>query len=138
LAEKEMNDMHKPWMPVVAGILDIVSGACGVAIGLFMALPFHAARAAQAAPGVAPRFGPHMGGGFPPMPNFFFPGMSLAMGITLIVLGALAIVGGVYSLRIKNWGLALAGSIGAVITGRLLGIVALIFIVLGRKDFQNT
>jgi hypothetical protein len=72
------------------------------------------------------------------MPPFFFPGMSLAMGITLIVLGALAIVGGVYSLRIKNWGLALAGSIGAVITGRLLGIVALIFIVLGRKDFQNT
>ena len=131
--------MNKPWMPVVAGILDIVSGAMGVLMGLFMALPLHTARIAQAASGaaskIAPRVVPHMGA-IPHMP-FFFPGMGLAMGITLAVLGVLAIVGGIYALKTKTWGLALAGSIGAVLTGRLLGVIALIFTVLGRKDFEK-
>jgi hypothetical protein len=128
--------MNKPWMPVVVGILDIVSGAMGVLMGLFMALPLHAARAAQAAPGGTSRFGPHLGA-LPQMPHFFFPGMGLVMGITLAVLGVLAIVGGIFALRTKVWGLALAGSIAAVLTGRLLGVLALIFTVLGRKDFQK-
>jgi hypothetical protein len=132
--------MNKPWMPVVAGILDIVSGAMGVMMGLFMAIPMHAARVAQAAPGaagkIAPRVAPHMGA-FPQMPHFFFPGMGLAMGIALAVIGVLAIVGGIYALKTKTWGLALAGSIGAVLTGRLLGVIALIFTVLGRKDFEK-
>jgi hypothetical protein len=59
------------------------------------------------------------------------------MGIALMVLGVLAIVGGVYALKVKAWGLALAGAIGGVITGRLIGVLALIFIVLSRKDFQK-
>jgi hypothetical protein len=132
--------MNKPWMPVVAGILDIVSGAVGVVMGLFMALPLHAARVAQAAPGaaqkIAPRVAPHLGA-FPQMPHLFFPGMGLALGITIAVIGVLAIVGGIFALKNKVWGLALAGSIGAVLTGRLLGVLALIFIVLGRKDFEK-
>ncbi len=124
--------MEEPWMPVVAGILDIVSGALGVVMGLFMALNLHVARAIQA----APWFSPH-GGTLPQMPPIFFPGIGLAMGIALIVLGVLAIIGGIFALRTKAWGLALAGAIAGVITGRLMGIVALIFIVLGRKDFQK-
>jgi hypothetical protein len=132
--------MNKPWMPVVAGILDIISGVAGVVMGLFMALPLHAARVAQAAPGAtqgaAPRIAPHLGA-LPQMPHLFFPGMGLAMGITIAVIGVLAIVGGIFALKNKVWGLALAGSIGAVLTGRLLGVLALIFIVLGRKDFEK-
>jgi len=126
--------MEKPWMPVTAGILDIVSGAFGVVMGLFMALHLHAARAIQA----APKFAPNLGGTLPQMPSIFFTGMGLAMGIALIALGALAIVGGVYALKVKAWGLALAGAIAGVMTGRLLGLLALIFIVLGRKDFQKS
>jgi len=132
--------MNKSWMTVVAGILDILSGAMGVVMGLFMSLHTHAARVAQAAPGaaqkIAPRVAPHMGA-FPQMPHLFFPGMGLALGITIAVIGVLAIVGGIFALKNKVWGLALAGSIGAVLTGRLLGVLALIFIVLGRKDFQK-
>ena len=70
--------MNKPWMPVVAGILDIVSGAMGVMMGLFMALARHAARAAQAAPGAAqgaaPRVAPHLGAtGVPADAAFLLP-----------------------------------------------------------------
>ena len=124
--------MQKPWMPVVGGILDIVSGAFGLVVGLFMSLHLHAARAAQAAPGVARKVAPHVGT-LTQMPHLLFPGM----GIALMVLGVLAIVGGVYALKVKAWGLALAGAIGGVITGRLIGLLALIFIVLSRKDFQK-
>ena len=127
--------MNKPWMPVVAGILDIVSGAMGVVMGLGMSLYQTFAGAAQGATGAAPRFGPHLGG-FPQMPAFF-PGMGLGIGITLAILGVLAIIGGIFALKTKAWGLALAGSVAAVLTGRLLGVLALIFTVLGRKDFQK-
>jgi len=127
-----MQIMEKPWMPVVAGILDIISGSAGVVMGLFMALHLNAARVVQG----AQKFGGHPGG-LPAMPPFFFPGMGTAIGIALIVIGVLAIVGGIFSLRVKAWGLALAGAIGGVITGRLLGVLALIFVVLSRKDFQK-
>jgi len=122
--------MEKQWMPQVAGILDIVSGAAGLAIGLFIAVGRHAARAAAAGAAAPPRM-PGFGM-FPLMPGIFGPGL----GIALIVISVLAIVGGVFALRSRVWGLALAGSIAAVISGRLLGIVALVFAVLGRRDFR--
>lgn len=128
--------MVKPWMPVVAGLLDIVSGAMGIAAGLFISLRIFAVRAVQDAPGVAPRAYPHAGN-FPQMPHMFFPGMGIAFGIALLVIGVLAIIGGVYALRLKTWGLALAGSISAVITGPVIGLLALIFTVLGREDFRK-
>lgn len=128
--------MVKPWMPVVAGLLDIVSGAMGVIAGLCISLRMFAARALQDAAGVAPRVSPHAGN-FPQMPHMFFPGLGIAFGITLLVIGVLAIIGGVYALKLKAWGLALAGSIGAVITGPVIGLLALIFTVLGREDFRK-
>ena len=128
--------MVKPWMPVVAGLLDIVSGSLGILVGLCMSLRMFALKAAQAASGVAPGIAPHAGK-YPQMPHMFFPGMGIALGIVLIAIGVLAIVGGAYALRLKVWGLALAGSIGAVITGPVIGLLALIFTVLGREDFQK-
>jgi hypothetical protein len=127
--------MEKPWMPLVAGILDIVSGAFGLVVGLFMTFARHATRAAGGAgagpvPGATAHF-PGFGM-FPQMHGLFSP----AMGIALIIISVLAIVGGIFALRIKTWGLALAGSIAAVISGRLLGVLALIFTVLGKKDFK--
>ncbi len=134
--------MEKTWMPTVAGILDIVSGAFGLCMGLFMTFARHAAsavpnaarhaasavpNAARQAAGAVPRFGMH-----PPIPAGFHPWM----GIALIVISILAVIGGIFALKAKNWGLALAGSIAAVISGRLLGVLALILIVLGKKDFN--
>jgi hypothetical protein len=126
--------MEKSWMPTVAGILDIVSGAFGLCMGLFMTFARHAAsavpNAARQAAGAIPnasRFGMH-----PPIPAGFHPWL----GIALIVISILAVIGGIFALRVKNWGLALAGSIAAVISGRLLGVLALILIVLGKKDFD--
>ncbi len=126
--------MQKPWMPVVAGLLDIISGAMGLGFGLFLALNLHFPRFAQAAGKFGAAAGGATGGN---VPSMFFPGANLVFGIAAMLLGVLAVLGGVYALKVKTWGLALAGSIAAVITGRVLGVVALIFVVLGRSDFQK-
>ena len=62
--------MEKPWMPVVGGILDIVSGAFGVVVGLFVYLHLHAARAAQATSQTTPKVATHAGA-LNAMPHLF-------------------------------------------------------------------
>jgi hypothetical protein len=53
-----------------------------------------------------------------------------------LIISALAIIGGVYSIKKKSWGLALAGSIAAVIVFFLCGIPAVIFTALGKNEFK--
>jgi hypothetical protein len=52
----------------------------------------------------------------------------------LLLLGILAVVGGVSAIRRKRFGLSLAGAICALISG-LLGILAVIFVALGKREF---
>jgi hypothetical protein len=61
----------------------------------------------------------------------------IVLGIFHALAGALAIVGGVFALKRKHWGWALAGAIGGTITFCLCGIPAIIFIVMGKKEFGN-
>ena len=84
----------KTWMPTTAGILDIISGSCGL-IGTFMFIFL----------GGAMRF-------VPDVPQFLAP-FFMALSIPLAIVSILAIVGGIYALQRKAWGLALAGSIAA-------------------------
>jgi hypothetical protein len=60
-----------------------------------------------------------------------------AMGIFMALLGVLAIIGGIYSLKRKYWGWALAGAIASSITFFPCGIAALIFIAKGQADFKK-
>ncbi len=60
----------------------------------------------------------------------------LVLGIPLIVLGALAMVGGIYALQRKMWGLVLAGSISATLFSPIMGIAAITFTALSRRQFQ--
>ncbi len=48
-----------------------------------------------------------------------------------------AVIGGVFALRRKRWGLALAGAIGTLLTSPPLGIVALILLLSGRNEFRH-
>jgi hypothetical protein len=58
----------------------------------------------------------------------------LIIGLPILVLGVLAVVGGVSAIRRKRFGLSLAGAICAIISG-LLGILAIIFVALGKREF---
>jgi len=60
--------------------------------------------------------------------------MTIAGGVFL-VLGIIAIAGGISAVRRKSFGLALAGAICAL-PSVVFGILALIFISLGREEFE--
>jgi hypothetical protein len=105
--------MEKTWKPTTAGILALIAGALEVIIGLLFA----------AGVGV---LGGILGMGW--LSVIFAP---------LIIFGIIAIVGGIYALRRRIWGLALAGSICALIgPWFLLGILAIIFVSLGKREFK--
>jgi len=93
--------MEKTWKSTVGGILAIVSGVIQVIPGIVIAV---------------------IGGILAP---FGLAWLS-AIGAPLIVLGIIAIVGGIYALRRKIWGLALAGSICALIGFVILGILGIL------------
>lgn len=108
--------MQRTWKPIAGGILAIIAGSLNVlmmlAFMLFMAVP-----------------GDQWG---------FFP-MLLNIGLAavlLIVLGVVALAGGICALRRRAWGFALAGSICAILSvGMILGVAATVLVALSRGEF---
>jgi hypothetical protein len=62
------------------------------------------------------------------------PTWLMIVGVPLLVLGIIAIAGGVSALRRKSFGLSLAGAICAL-PSNILGILAIIFVSLGKREF---
>lgn len=107
----------KTWMPMTAGILDIISGSCGL-IGALVFIFL----------GGVMRF-------VPDVPPFLWP-IFTALAVPFAIVGILAIVGGIYALQRKIWGLALAGSIAAFFPSWILGIAAIVFTALSKNEFE--
>ena len=111
----------RTWKPTTAGILSIIAGAVGVILGIVL---FAVGGAVGGLLGV---FGlPGLGGlvaGFAAVP---------------LIVGIVAIVGGIHALGRKRWGLALGGAICALFPPPviILGILSIIFVILGRKEFK--
>jgi hypothetical protein len=118
--------MEKTWMPKVAGILDIVAGAFGLFIILIWALWFAAFSFFMRSDTAE----------FHHFPMSLMAIIFIPMAIFMLAAGILAIVGGVYALRRKKWGLALAGSIGALFGSSPLGVAAIIFTALSKNEFE--
>lgn len=118
--------MEKTWMPKVAGILDIVAGALGIIISFVLAL----------VGALFPYLATSDPAEFHDFPAQLFAIWMIGWAVFLIVAGILAIVGGIYALRREKWGLALAGSIGALFGSSPLGVAAIIFTALSKKEFE--
>jgi len=99
-------------MPIAAGILSIIAGVLGLILGLIVAAVLEA-------------IGWFVG----------FVGLGIVI-VPLIIFPVIAIVGGVFALRRRIWGLALAGSIFAFICVWFLGLPAIILIALSKKEFK--
>ncbi len=63
------------------------------------------------------------------------PTLLMIVGVFFLVLGILAVLGGISAVRRKKFGLSLAGAICALASG-LLGILAVIFVALGKREFR--
>jgi hypothetical protein len=116
----------KTWKSTTAGVLEIVAGAFQIVAGMAVVL---------IAGGVAgglriaelPRLALLV-----PLP------LIAGVGVPLLVLGAVALAGGISALRRKRWGLALAGGICALLPlHTLLGILAIVFVAMSREEFNQ-
>lgn len=130
--------MERTWKPTAAGILCIIAGSLSLVFLILSTLYLWVA-------------------------DFIFiwganPGQESGVDAFLagwwrvgIIAFILAIVGGIYALRRRKWGLALAGSIAVIVFGGYgilaplvpgvlfigLGILAIIFISLGKREFKS-
>ena len=116
--------MEKTWKPTAAGILTIIAGILGLLIGILLAVGL----------GIA-------GLMIDMIPGFPGVGLFSLIAIPGIILSIIAIVGGIYALRRRLWGLALAGAICALlftlpVLGWILAILAIIFVALGKGEFE--
>jgi hypothetical protein len=104
------------WMPLAAGILNLVAGIPAVIIGiLFLA----DAEVPGWLSGVV---------GF---------GVLTGTTVALVTIFAvIAVVGGVFAIKRRIWRLALAGSIFAVFCAWIFGIPAIVFTVMGKEHFK--
>jgi hypothetical protein len=78
---------------------------------------------------------------------FSIPGMEAVPGFVSLILtiiaiptlaiGVLALVGGIFALQKKSWGLVLAGAIASIMIFLVLGILAIIFTVNAKDEFEE-
>lgn len=114
--------MEKTWKPTTAGILSIIAGALVMLGGIIVAV----VGGSITGPGAIPMMV------FPLVPRIF-----TLIAVPLIILGAVAVAGGVCALKRRKWGVALAGSICALVPPfSILGILSIIFVALGKGEFE--
>jgi hypothetical protein len=125
LLRREPMMYERTWRPTVGGLLSILAGSWNFLLGLGAAL-----------------------GGtifFNLIPSFGgvtedFVTISVAAGSILMILGLITLIGGALALARRGWPMVLAGSIIALVPTPLIlpfimGFFALIFNVLGHKEF---
>ena len=105
--------MEKTWKGTWGGILTIIGGCIGIGVGAFVA-------SGAALAGVL------AGAGM---------GMLSAIGAPLMGTGILALIGGIVTLGRRAWGFALTGAILALFPIVPLGVLAIIFVFMGRREF---
>jgi len=129
--ETNIQTVPKTWKPTVAGILDIIGGALSIlgAIAVLLGILFFIPISRSGGPGPVPEMGCWMIPGIP-------EAILLIAAVYFLVVGVLPIIGGVYALRRKKWGLALAGSIAAIFGSSVIGILATIFTAMSRDEFE--
>jgi hypothetical protein len=117
--------MDKPWMPAIAGVLNIIAGGLSLLGGFFIGL---------------------VGTLLLYSSNWYWDGNVLFPDVIIwlvllpyFVLSIVAIIGGIFALRRKLWGMALAGSICSVFTiwGWVLGVTAIVLVIAAKHEFDN-
>jgi hypothetical protein len=117
--------VNTKWMPAVAGILDIITGVLSLAVTLILAL--------VAGIFFQSSYDSYSGQEFSAVVIW------LVIFLPFFIISLLAIIGGIFALKKKVWGLALAGSICSILTiwGWFMGIASVIFVSLSHCEFNQ-
>jgi hypothetical protein len=110
-----------------AGVLSIVSGVFGVFIGagLILIAVFFISLVSFETNTVTGDF-----------PFIIFEAFYLGWGVFTLLLAILAVIGGIYALQRRRWGLSLAGSIASILVFFPTGVAAVIFVALSKNEFS--
>jgi hypothetical protein len=123
------NRMEMTWKPTAAGIINIIVGILNL-FGMFAVIVIMVA----------------IGGGIlaisriaevmPLWMSGILQGVMVITALLLALFSALPLIGGIYAMQRKNWGLALAGSIVAILSSLPLGMVSTVLVSLSRREFK--
>jgi hypothetical protein len=112
--------------PLVTGVLSIVSGVFGIFTGVALVLFAVFFMNIESFTVTAPH----------DFPFDILQAVWMVWGIIILVLAVLAIIGGIYAIQRKLWGLALAGAIVSMLVFLPTGIAAVVFVGLSRREFE--
>ena len=113
--------VKKTVIPTVAGILNIVVGVIILSILFLFAT----------APIVFPVISD-------PLVSLEFSFNTLFLIAPGLIVGLLAITGGIFAIYRKRWGWALAGSIAAALNPLPFGLIAIVLLLISRNEFYST
>ena len=119
--------MKLTWKPIMAGILDIVSGAIGMVGGVYFVVLSTVFRAIHTLSGMDPTVIEQ---------TEQIISRLFAVPFVLVFIGIISIIGGVYALQRRIWVFALAGAIGSCIVFPLFGIPSIIITGLAQEEFN--
>ena len=115
--------MNTRWLPTVAGVLEIIAGI--TALAGFLALGFAATAVASVPPEEAAEF-----------PLTVVSGFLGILATIILIVGVLAVVGGVFALNRKRFGWALTGAIAATFCSPPFGVPAIILTAIAEDEFR--
>jgi len=115
------------------GILSIIVGVCEIIFGGLVAVVMKLSLPLwdQLFP-LLPGFEGGVGGDFGIGGHLI---IAVIIGIVIAVLGIIAVIGGISAVRRRSFGLSLAGAICALLPINPLGLLAVIFVSLGKREF---
>ena len=122
--------METTWKPVVAGILNIIAGVFNLLGTFFILIVLVAIGSGMLALSTVVNLMPMWLSGIA-------QGLLIIMAVLLAVFSALPLIGGIYAVQRKNWGLALAGSIVAILSSTPLGIASTVLVALSKNEFES-
>jgi hypothetical protein len=103
--------MGKTWKGTTAGIMTLIGGILGIVFGAFAVMGTAIASMLTGFEWLA-----GIGGG-------------------LLALGIIALIAGIMTLKRKAWGFCLAGAICAMFPIVPLGVLAIIFVAMAKREF---
>lgn len=116
--------MKKTVMPVIAGVLSILAGAANILVAFLL---FIAMLVVQGVVGF---------GTVPFWIPFHVPAVLFLLSFPFIIAGITAVIGGIFAVQRRKWGLALAGSIAALFPCGIVGLVSMILLGISRDEFE--
>ena len=122
--------MRTTWMPTVAGVINIV-------VGIFTLLGVFVLAIILVGVGGGVLAISRIADLMPLWLSGFSQFIIVIIALFLIIISALPLIGGIYSVQRKNWCWALTGSIVAILSSTILGVASTVLVSLSKNEFEK-